>query len=76
MLRIRETDSPSRAPAAHAVAPQRAQETATAGAPKVLDRLRDALRSPHYSHRTEQTYCHGVKRFIFFHNVHNPVDTL
>lgn len=35
--------------------------------PKLLDRIREALRSLHYSHRTEKTYCHWVKRFIFFH---------
>ena len=50
----------------------------TAGAaakqPMLLDRLREALRSRHYSHRTEETYCHWVKRFIFFHNVRNPVE--
>jgi len=34
--------------------------------PKLLDRLREALRSRHYSRRTDQTYCHWVKRFIFF----------
>jgi len=38
------------------------------GKPKLLDQLREALRSRHYSRRTEQTYCHWVKRFIFFHN--------
>jgi Phage integrase, N-terminal SAM-like domain len=31
--------------------------------PKLLDRMREALRSRHYSPRTEQTYCHWVKRF-------------
>ena len=31
---------------------------------KLLDPLREALRSRHYSRRTEQTYCHWVKRFI------------
>jgi integrase len=35
--------------------------------PKLLDRLREALRTRHCSPRTEQTYCHWVKRFIFFH---------
>lgn len=35
--------------------------------PKLLDRMREALRSRHYSPRTEQTYCHWVKRCIFFH---------
>lgn len=42
--------------------------------PKLLDRLREALRSRHYSRRTEQTYCHWVKRFIFFHNVRHPAE--
>ena len=37
--------------------------------PKLLDRWREALRSRHYSRRTEQTYCHWAKRFIFFHSV-------
>jgi hypothetical protein len=35
--------------------------------PKLLDRFREALRSRHYSRRTEQTYCLWVKRFIYFH---------
>ncbi len=49
------------------------QKTAYSGRPpKLLDRLREALRSRHYSRRTEQTYCHWVKRFIFFHNVRAP----
>jgi len=42
--------------------------------PKLLDRLREALRSRHYSRRTEQTYCHWVRRFIFFHNVRHPAE--
>jgi hypothetical protein len=33
-------------------------------APKLLDRLRDALHTRHYSRRTEKTYCHWIKRFI------------
>jgi integron integrase len=42
--------------------------------PKLLDRLREALRSRHYSRRTEQCYCHWVKRFIFFHHIRHPAD--
>ena len=42
--------------------------------PKLMDNLREALRSRHYSHRTEQTYCHWVKRFIFFHKVRHPAE--
>lgn len=42
--------------------------------PKLLDQLREALRSRHYSRRTEQTYCQWVKRFIFFHHVRHPAE--
>jgi integron integrase len=42
--------------------------------PKLLDRLREALRSRHYSRRTEQCYCHWVKRFIFYHKVRHPAE--
>src|SRR3990172_5064338 len=41
---------------------------------KLLDRLREALRARHYSRRTEETYCHWVKRFIFFHKVRHPAE--
>ena len=40
--------------------------------PKLLDRMREAMRSRHYSRSTERTYCNWVKRFIFFHNVRHP----
>jgi site-specific recombinase XerD len=50
--------------------PQAAPESAQK--PKLLDRLREALRARHYSRRTEQTYCHWVKRFIFFHEKRHP----
>jgi len=45
---------------------------APAGGPKLLDWMRDAVRSRHYSRRTEQTYCHWVKRFCHFHNLRHP----
>ena len=48
--------------------------SAVPGKPKLLDRLRDSLCSRHYSRRTEQAYCHWVKRFIYFHNVRHPMD--
>jgi integron integrase len=40
--------------------------------PRLLDRLRAALRARHYSLRTEQSYVHWVKRFIFFHGKRHP----
>ena len=42
--------------------------------PKRMDRLCEALRSRHYSRRTEETYCHWVKRFILFHKVRHPAE--
>ena len=35
--------------------------------------LRDALRARHYGRRTEETYCHWVKRFVYFHHMRSPV---
>ena len=34
--------------------------------PRLLDRLHDAIRTHHYSARTEEAYVHWVKRFIYF----------
>ena len=42
--------------------------------PKLLDRLRLALRSRHYSRRTGKTYLMWVRRFIFFHKVRHPAE--
>jgi integron integrase len=41
-------------------------------APRLLDRVRDAIRRLHYSRRTEETYVHWIKRFIFFCNRRHP----
>lgn len=42
--------------------------------PKLMDRLREALRSCRYSRRTGQTFSPWVKRFIFFHHVRHPAE--
>jgi integron integrase len=34
----------------------------------------EIMRARHYSVRTQQTYCHWVKRFIHFHNVRHPAE--
>jgi integron integrase len=39
---------------------------------KLLAQVRDALRSRHYSKRTEDSYVVWIRRFIFFHNVRHP----
>jgi len=40
--------------------------------PKLLDRVRTALRARHYSIRTEQAYVGWIRRYIFFHDVRHP----
>jgi integron integrase len=40
--------------------------------PKLLDRLRNAIRTRHYSPRTEEAYLMWAKRFILFHNKRHP----
>ena len=40
--------------------------------PPLLTRFIDALRSRHYSRRTEQSYCYWVRRFVSFHHPRQP----
>src|SRR3989449_5720367 len=42
--------------------------------PKLLDQVRQAIRTRHYSYRTEKVYVHWIKRFIFFHNKRHPAE--
>jgi len=39
---------------------------------RLLDSVRHTLRLRHYSHRTEQSYIHWIRRYIFFHNKKHP----
>jgi integrase len=40
--------------------------------PKLLDRVRTAIRVRHYSRRTEQAYVYWIRRFIVFHGRIHP----
>jgi len=40
--------------------------------PRLLDRVKDAIRIRHYSLRTEQSYVGWVRRFILFNNKRHP----
>lgn len=42
--------------------------------PKLLDRMRSALRVKHYSLATERTYIGWVRRFIHFHRLRHPAE--
>lgn len=40
--------------------------------PKLLDRVRGAIRVRHYSRRTEEVYVTWIRRFIIFHKKRHP----
>ena len=42
--------------------------------PRLMDEMREALRSRHYSIRTEKAYCLWVKRYIRFHKLRHPAE--
>ena len=44
------------------------------GAPRLLDRLREAIRVRHYSIRTEAAYVDWARRFILFHDKRHPLE--
>src|SRR5437867_499539 len=50
------------------------RETGPADAPKprLLDRVRGALRARHYSRRTEDVYVAWIRRYILFHGKRHP----
>jgi integrase len=65
------------APSPHAQTPSLAvRETGPADAPKprLLDRVRQAIRARHYSRRTEKAYVAWIRRYIFFHGKRRPAE--
>jgi site-specific recombinase XerD len=42
--------------------------------PRLLDRVREAIRTRHYSRRTEIAYVHWIRRFVFFHDKRHPAE--
>lgn len=42
------------------------------GAPKLLDRVREAIRARHFSRRTEEAYVYWIRRYIVFHGKAHP----
>jgi integron integrase len=42
--------------------------------PKLLDEVREAIRTRHYSLRTEEAYVSWIKRFILFHGKRHPLE--
>ena len=52
------------------------QEPAPPGArpPRLLDRVRAAVRARHYSRRTEKAYVAWIRRYILFHGKRHPLE--
>lgn len=44
------------------------------GQPRLLDRVRYAIRARHYSLRTEEAYVGWIRRYILFHNKRHPLE--
>jgi len=40
--------------------------------PILLEAVRQRIRLKHYSHRTEKSYVHWIRRFVRFHNRRHP----
>jgi integron integrase len=40
--------------------------------PRLLDRVREAIRVRHFSLRTEEAYIHWIKRYILYHGKRHP----
>ena len=56
--------------------PLAVHETGPSGPPplRLLDRVRRAISTRHYSRRTEKAYVHWIKRYIFFHGKRHPME--
>ena len=42
--------------------------------PRLLDRVRDAIRRRGYSYRIEETYVHWIRRFIYVSGKRHPCE--
>lgn len=49
-------------------------QLSTTHKPKLLDQVHHVIRMLHYSPKTEESYVHWIKRFIFFHNKRHPAE--
>jgi len=52
--------------------PKPQQNTPLPKSKKLLDQVRDAIRTKHYSLRTEKTYIDWIRRYILYHGKRHP----
>lgn len=70
--RLVEVEAPVDAPDAGGMGDGAASGPAGPGGPRLLDQLRDLIRTRHYSIRTEEAYVDWARRFILFHGRRHP----
>ena len=63
-----------RPPLLHVASPAAQPGLLPGGGPRLLDSVRIALRTRHYSRKTEKTYIGWIRRFIVFHGKRHPRD--
>jgi len=61
-------DDGQRANAVHEALPPEAPK------PRLLDRVRGAIRARHYSRRTEKAYVAWTRRYVLFHDTRHPAE--
>jgi len=54
--------------------PDQGSPVAAAPKPRLLQQVRDAIRRRHYSPRTEDSYVHWIRRFVYFHGKRHPAE--
>ena len=54
--------------------PTSSPPSAPAAPPRLLDRVRDRIRRKAYSIRTEKSYIHWIKRYIYFNGKRHPAE--
>lgn len=69
---LRSRSSPPRVMPEEDVPTSEAARSPAARPPRLLDRLRHAIRLRHYSIRTETSYVDWARRFIHFHGKRHP----
>jgi integron integrase len=60
---------PEATPDSHAVL-----KPARSTKPRLLDQVREVIRTRHYSYRTEEAYVGWIRRFILFHGKRHPAE--
>jgi integron integrase len=74
VLELHEAESGPGAPAEPGPTPKGALAAVSRlhGEPTLLDRVREAIATRHYSRRTEKSYVAWVRRFVLFHHNRHP----